>query len=91
MVHSAALSATAKNRQNLMMSEEELISYRIGCRAGKQELRHPAEDQAGVEKLEIGTETDSHDPEIIKGNSNQIIGVGIPPRKPQQLQDKETS
>ena len=70
MVHSAALSATAKNRQNLMMSEEKLNSYHIGCRAGKQH-----QHQAGVKKLVIGTRKDSHgnDLEINKGNLNQII------------------
>ena len=80
MVHSAALSATAKNRWNLMMSKEELISYRIGHHVGKQGPRHPVGDQAGVKKLEIGTGTDSHgnDPEINNGNLNPIIGVGIP-------------
>ena len=54
MVHNAALSATAKNRRNLMMSNKELISYRIGRRASKQGSRHPAGEQAGVEKLEQG-------------------------------------
>ena len=101
MVHSATLLhgswcstvCLAKNRQYLMISDEEDNLYRIGRCAGKHGTRHPAENQAGVEKLAIGIETDSHsnDPELNKGNSNQIIGVGIPSRKPQQPQDKETS
>ena len=63
-----------------MMSEEELISYHIGRRTGKQGPRHPAGDQARVEKLEIGTGTDSHgnNPEINNGNLNQIIEVASP-------------
>ena len=66
-----------------MMSAEEEYSYRIGCCAVKQGMRHPAGDQAGVEKLVIGTGTDSHgnDPELNRGNSNQIIGVGILPKE----------
>ena len=51
MVHSAALSATAKNRQDFMKSNEEENSYCIDHRVGKQGPRHPAGDQAGVEKL----------------------------------------
>ena len=79
MVHSAALSDTVKNRQNLMMSDEKENSYRIARRAGRRGLQH----QAGVEKLAIGTGTDSHgnDPELNRGNSNQIIGVGILPKE----------
>ena len=82
MVYSAVLSATAKNRLNLMSDEDE-NSYCIGHHVGKQGPRHPAGDQAGVEKLAIGTETDSHgnDRKLNKGNSNQIIGVGIPPKE----------
>ena len=59
MVHSAVLSATAKNRRDLMMRAKEENSYRIGRRAVKQGPRHPAGDQAGVEKLTIRTGTDS--------------------------------
>ena len=75
MVHSAALSATVKNASAV-------------ARVNKA-----ATPQAVVEKLANGTGTDSHgnDAELNKRNSNQIIGVGIPPRKPQQLQDKGTS
>ena len=84
MVHSAVLSATVKNRRNLMMSDEEKNSYHIGSDGVKQGPRHPAGDQDGVAKLAIGTGTDSNgnDLELNKGNSNQIIRVGIPPRKP---------
>ena len=67
------------------MSEEELISYRISHRVGKQGLQH----RTGVEKLEIGPGADSHgnDPEINNGNSNQIIGVGIPPKETARRRD----
>ena len=76
-----------------MISDEEDNLYRIGRCAGKHGTWHPAENQAGVEKLAIGIRTDSHgnDSELNKENSNQIIEIRIPPRKPQQPQDKETS
>ena len=56
------------------MSDKEENSYRIGRRTGKQVLRHPVGDQFGVEKLAIGTGTDSHGnyTELNRGNSNQI-------------------
>ena len=45
MVYSAALSATAKNRWDFMMSDEDENSYCISRRVGKQGLQHPAGDQ----------------------------------------------
>ena len=60
--------------------------YHIDCCMGKQVLRSPVKNQAGIKKLVIGTWTDSNgnDPGMNNRTTAQMHGVGIPLRKPIQ-------
>ena len=59
------------------------VFFKIFENKGLPRPQSPMGNQAGIEKLAIGTRTDSNgvDQDMINGTTAQIYGAGIPPNK----------
>ena len=68
------------------MGEQERETYRISHRTGKQVSRSLVGNQAGIEKLVIGTRNDLNriDQGTKNGTTKQIHGAGSPQRRRKQ-------
>ena len=65
-----------------MEEQERAESYRIGCHVVEQGSQSPVGNQAGEEKLAIGTSIDLNDNDQGMKNetTKQIYGAGITPK-----------